>query len=324
MKRVVLYVGIVMLFVAIFMVGCSSEPKQGVQKENYVFSIKGTDTLSLDKYEMPSVSPAGQKKPVMIFAFGGGFMGGDKASKDYIPYFEFLAKNGYVVISTDYRTALKTQDWSVVRNQLGFFKVLCHAIDTAVEDFYDATKFVLDNSSAWNIDPKKITISGSSAGALTVLQAEYYICNSHELTKRLPADFNYAGVVSFAGAIAETDSCHWNEQPCPIMFFHGDADRNVPYEQAYMEGLGGLWGSAEIVKSLDKKQVSYAFYSVPNVGHEMAGRPMLTNQHEILSFLNRQALANEKLAITICERIPGDTREKEEITIDDYIQTNLR
>ena len=35
-----------------------------VQKENFVFSIKGTDTLSLDKYELPSISPA-SKKPVM-------------------------------------------------------------------------------------------------------------------------------------------------------------------------------------------------------------------------------------------------------------------
>ena len=36
-----------------------------VQKENFVFSIKGTDTLSLDKYELTSMSPA-SKKPVMI------------------------------------------------------------------------------------------------------------------------------------------------------------------------------------------------------------------------------------------------------------------
>ena len=43
----------------------------------------------------------------MIFAFGGGFKGGDKADKGYIPYFEFLARNGFVVVSTDYRTTLK-------------------------------------------------------------------------------------------------------------------------------------------------------------------------------------------------------------------------
>ena len=32
-----------------------------VQKENFVFSIKGTDTLSLDKYELTSMSPASKR-----------------------------------------------------------------------------------------------------------------------------------------------------------------------------------------------------------------------------------------------------------------------
>ena len=107
MKRVYVYAVSVLLTMVSF--ACTqSRPvsEMDVQKENFVFSIKGTDTLSLDKYEVPAVSSADMKKPVMIFAFGGGFKGGDKAAKDYIPYFEFLAKNGYVVISTDYRTAL--------------------------------------------------------------------------------------------------------------------------------------------------------------------------------------------------------------------------
>lgn len=104
------------VFAICFMGLCSfacTQPKPvanvEVQKENFVFSIKGTDTLSLDKYELSSISPA-SKKPVMIFAFGGGFKGGDKADKGYIPYFEFLARNGFVVVSTDYRTTLKTLD----------------------------------------------------------------------------------------------------------------------------------------------------------------------------------------------------------------------
>lgn len=53
----------------------------------------------------------------MIFAFGGGFKGGDKADKGYIPYFEFLARNGFVVVSTDYRTTLKNLDPSKVSSQ---------------------------------------------------------------------------------------------------------------------------------------------------------------------------------------------------------------
>ena len=159
-----------------------------VQKENFVFSIKGTDTLSLDKYELTSMSPA-SKKPVMIFAFGGGFKGGDKADKGYVPYFEFLARNGFVVVSTDYRTTLKNLDPSKVSSPMDFIAALQHAIDTAVEDFYDATGFVINQSSDWNIDVERIVASGSSAGAITVLQAEYDLCNGHELAKRLPAGF---------------------------------------------------------------------------------------------------------------------------------------
>ena len=82
-----------------------------------------------------------QKKPVMIFAFGGGFKGGDKADKGYIPYFEFLARNGFVVVSTDYRTTLKNLDPSKVSSPMDFIAALQHAIDTAVEDFYDAIRF---------------------------------------------------------------------------------------------------------------------------------------------------------------------------------------
>ena len=114
----------------------------GSSKREFRILYKRADTLSLDKYELPSISPA-SKKPVMIFAFGGGFKGGDKADKGYIPYFEFLARNGFVVVSTDYRTTLKNLDPSKVSSPMDFIAALQHAIDTAVEDFYDATGFVI-------------------------------------------------------------------------------------------------------------------------------------------------------------------------------------
>ena len=285
-----------------------------VQKENFVFSIKGTDTLSLDKYELPSISPA-SKKPVMIFAFGGGFKGGDKADKGYIPYFEFLARNGFVVVSTDYRTTLKNLDPSKVSSPMDFIAALQHAIDTAVEDFYDATGFVINQSSDWNIDVEQIVASGSSAGAITVLQAEYDLCNGHELAKRLPAGFNYAGVISYAGAVSGVLPPHWEKMPCPIMLFHGDADKTVPFEQAAMENLGGLWGSSAVAKSLENLQASYYFYKVENAGHEISGLPMSRNQYDIMSFLSRQVLGDENLAITTDERVPGDTIVRKDFTV---------
>ena len=166
--------------------------------------------------------------------------------------------------------------------------------------------------------------SGSSAGAITVLQAEYDLCNGHELAKRLPAGFNYAGVISYAGAVSGVFPPHWEKMPCPIMLFHGDADKTVPFEQAAMENIGGLWGSSAVAKSLENLQASYYFYKVENAGHEISGLPMSRNQYDIMSFLSRQVLGDENLAITTDERVPGDTIVRKDFTVQDYILDNLR
>ena len=65
-----------------------------------------------------------------------------------------------------------------------------------------------------------------------------------------------------------------------------------------MENLGGLWGSSAVAKSLENLQASYYFYKVENAGHEISGLPMSRNQYDIMSFLSRQVLGDENLAIT--------------------------
>lgn len=301
---------------------CSKNNNCEIEKQTYVFAIKGSDTLSLDKYEAQTaiiISP----KPVVIFAFGGGFKGGDKASNRYIPYFHFLAENGFVVISTDYRTTLKNLNPQKVSTPADFVALLQNAIQTAVEDFFDATRFVIDHSKDWNINPELVIASGSSAGAVTTLQAEYEICNQTELTSRLPDSFNYAGVVAFAGAISCPGPLTWKRMPCPMMMFHGDADRTVPYEKAVAENLGGLWGSASIVGTLNQIESSYYFYNVENAGHEIADLPMKSHTYDILSFVTRQVLEKQKLAIVTNERIPGVPHVKKHYSLSEYIQNNL-
>lgn len=293
-----------------------------VQKQTFTFAVKGTDTLKLDKYEVPSLG-ADQPKPVLLFAFGGGFKGGDKAGKNYIPYFNFLANNGYVVVSTDYRVGLKNLDTANLKGPEDFVVALQRAIAMAVEDFFDATRFIIDHSGDWKVNPQRIIACGSSAGAVTSLQAEYEICNGTELAQRLPQSFNYAGVVSFAGAIANLGAPEWSQKPCPLMLFHGDADRTVPFEKAVMDNVG-LWGSAYIAGQLDEMQSPYYFYKVENAGHEMADIPMRNNRYDILSFLSQLVIGKEKLMINTDVKKIGQQPVKKDFTLEDYIHDNTR
>ena len=294
-----------------------------VVKETIAFAEKGGRTLYLDKYETASPESA-EPRPVVLFAFGGGFYTGDRAYEGHMPYFEFLARNGFVVLSTDYRTMLKELDTDSIKSPVDFLEVLQGAIDTAVVDFCDAARFAVEHADEWNIDPSLIVASGSSAGAITALQAEYDICNGRYTVARLPEGFNFAGVVSFAGAISSKKKLDWNSSPCPIMLFHGNADTTVPYRKAHIAGLGGLWGSASIVKSLERIDSPYDFHIVANASHEIACIPMKHNLHDIMAFLSRQVLGEKPLAVTTVEAAPGAPTKEKRFTILDYLRTNTR
>lgn len=313
---------LLVVFALSFMACAKAAIGSGTEKETMVFAVKGQDTLRLDKYEKRE-SEAVSPRSVVLFAFGGGFKAGERDRKDYIPFFEFLTENGYVVVSTDYRPALKSADRSKLSSVEGFVASLQHAIFTAVEDFFDATHYITRHAKDWNVDTNLIVACGSSAGAITALQAEYELCNRTELTKRLPETFNYAGVVSFAGAICNLGALQWKEKPCPLMMFHGDADRTVPYEKAVIESLGGLWGSAHIVGQLNEMDTSYSFYKVENKGHVIADSPMQNNRYDVLSFLYNQVLNKKKQAIVTNECVPGETPSKKDFTLTDYIRENM-
>ncbi|MGM9797415.1 MAG: alpha/beta hydrolase family protein [Parabacteroides sp.] len=308
----------------IMLVACQSsisKDAQTVQKETEIFAIEGKDTLKLDRYVC--MEKTDTRQPVVLFAFGGGFRGGDRASNEYLPYFECLARQGYTVISIDYRTALKTLDAQQVKSPMDFMQVLQQAIQMAVSDLYAATRYVIEHSESWQIDPQRIVLSGSSAGAITVLQAEYQCCQSNGGLSFLPAGFQYAGVISFAGAIADVKAPTWPKRPCPILLFHGDADRTVPYRQAALPDVGGLWGSAAIAESLDKTGASYTFYRIGNADHVISSTPMTEQLYDILSFLDRCVMRKESLVIQNSIHAAGDSLQEANFTIEDYLKENL-
>ncbi len=313
---------LISLVITSFCLSASAQTARRMQKETHLYSVRGADSLYLDRYSFADM-PA--NTPCVVFMFGGGFVGGNRDGEGYIPYFQQLVNNGYTVISIDYRLGLRDivaqRDVNVER----FAGALANAVYIAVEDLFDATNYILSHASQWSVDPNTIVINGSSAGAVAVLQAEYEICNQSALARNLPAGFRYAGVISFAGAIlALTPELTVSLTPAPIMLFHGDADNQVPYDKLTYEDYG-FYGSRPIAAKLTEAGVPHYYYTAYNGGHELAGTPMKNNVGEIITFLHKWAKEKQPLIMDAVVKVADDNRNvKKDFTIADFIQSRIR
>ena len=288
------------------------------QPTTYCFA-EGEEPLYLDHYR----SAGEGAHPCVLFAFGGGFSHGSRNNERYLPYFEMLLSEGFDVVSVDYRLGMaytldKTEDVGPLEGAWAMYR----SVNYAAEDVLRATKFVVDNAEKLGIDPSLIVASGSSAGAIAVLQAENYISNRSRYAKILPEKFNFAGVIAFAGAIysvlGEPD---WDAQPCPIMLFHGNADRNVPYRKATILATG-FYGSDFIAEQLHEKGATYYFHSAHYRDHDLALTPLTDNHDEILMFLGRCVLGGEKMQHTNEYIAEGIEPCQTEFTIQEYLNSN--
>lgn len=310
-------------FLILFLCFFAAIQAQKVSRQTYVYAVKDTDTLRLDKYATVTTTADTVSRPVVLFAFGGGFTGGERNDRRYVPFFMHLVRSGFTVVSIDYRTALKDVDPSKMSTIEGFATNLTKAVSIAVEDYITATAFVISQSKAWKINPSQIVACGSSAGAITVLQTEYTLCSGNDANTTLPADFNYVGVVSFAGGILAQGEPQWGRQPCPIMLFHGDADRRVPFDNVVV-GTAGLYGSAYIANQLKEKSWPYWFVKVQGGGHETAVDPMKDNREDITIFLKEFVLGKKKDCAETDQVAPGHHGKTPKLTLEDYIKENLK
>lgn len=293
---------------------------QEVKVATYTFAHRGEEPLMLDVY---STSEA--KQPCLIYVFGGAFVTGQRAEKEVVEVYEYFARKGWKVVAIDYRLGLKPliDNPDEERSLLDFRAMLVDAIAVATEDLVEATAFVVSNANTLGIDTERIVTLGSSAGAITVCQAEWAICNSEPVASVLPADFNYAGVISMAGAIcASGRHLEWKREPCPMMLFHGNADRNVPYGRQSLLGLS-LFGSEAIAESLREAGSPYWFYSANNMDHNLSWRPMYFLRPEMDIFVERMAFGGDRLQI---EQNVDDKKlpeREQDFGLKDYIEANF-
>jgi predicted esterase len=171
-----------------------------------------TITLTMDEYQ-----PTGDTvnaRPAIIFVHGGSFCCGDKTSPELVDEATTFAKEGYFNVSINYR--LESPGCS------GSFSNCSQAITEAAEDAQTAVRFLRTNASTFHIDPTRIAIDGSSAGAITALNVGY--ATSEDPSAAVRAAVSISGAHLGFGTVSPGDA--------PALDFHCTTDPLVNYQWA--------------------------------------------------------------------------------------------
>lgn len=238
------------------------------EKETYLYAQKDTSKLYMDVY-VPQVQ--NEQKACLFFAFGGGFIGGKRDDNQVQKLKKYYTDQGYVVIAIDYRLGMRGKTKG---SAIASVKQFQTAIDMAAEDMISALDYTLKNllvTKKYTINPKHIILMGSSAGAITVLQTDYALCNGYLNSNIMPDSFRLAGVISYSGAIFSTHGKpkYKNHTPAPTLLCHGTKDKLVIYNKTNFCNIG-LFGSNSIAKQFKKNGYGYYFRRYTGLGHQVA------------------------------------------------------
>lgn len=208
-------------------------------------------------------------KAAVIYVFGGGFHDGARNNNFSMKCAEALTEMGFTAIMIDYRLGM-TDSVLAHTKLLGFLSAYDTAITWAVEDCSAAIRWTVEHAKEIGIDPSKIILTGSSAGAITVLQTDYSRCNQLPAARELPAGWKPAAVVSYAGAIyTRYGKIRYKEEPAPTCMLHGTIDGIVSYK--HYQILRNHWGGSNyLAKQFRKHHYPHWMLRYTDRGHEVA------------------------------------------------------
>lgn len=114
--------------------------------EHMVYKEASGSKLVLNVFYPEGHDAKKDKRPAIVFFFGGGWSGGNPAQ--FAPHCEYLASRGMVAMSADYR----------VRSRQGTPPFEC------VKDGKSAVRWIRQNAKKLGIDPERLAAGGGSAG----------------------------------------------------------------------------------------------------------------------------------------------------------------
>lgn len=176
-----------------------------------------TETLKLNVYRPQGDTDT--SRVVIVYAHGGGFIGGSKDQSSSVDFCTRMAKKGYVVFNLDYRLLP-----SALRGNYVLGTSLAGA------DFRAAVRFVRSKAAQYKIDPAQIVTFGSSAGSFAALAAAY----DSALDSLNNSNAGYSGTPNFcaesSGALPEPLVMVAGEPP--LLMMHCFDDDVVPFALA--------------------------------------------------------------------------------------------
>ena len=213
--------------------------------------------------------------PVIIWIHGGGWVGSDK-SENAVPV--FLSERGWIVASINYRLSGEA------------------TFPAAIEDCKCAIRYVRADADKYGVDPRKIGLVGSSAGAhLSLLAGMADEKAGLEgsggwtgVSSRVQAVASLKGVSDFTvghkafqdglgiapsrflgGTMEEKPEAYQRASPLhwltpddpPVLLLHGDDDTTVPYDQ-----------SVKLKKAYDKLGLQAELVPVAGATHQLRRR----------------------------------------------------
>ena len=245
-------------------------------------NITVAQDLKLDLF-MP-IGDTLAKRPLLMFAFGGGFLIGSKEDEDARALCDSFARKGFVTASINYRLGMNIS--SAISGE--------RAVYRAVQDWSAAIRYFKEYADSFRIDTSWIFAGGVSAGSISAMHCQY-ASESERPFSSFAQTFPFTApdlgckdcsgnsfahssqaraLINCWGAIGDTA---WIEPSdnVPMISFHGDLDPVVPYGFGLpftaLFTMPPVYGSSLIHARQDNIGIDNAFTPYLGEGHNVWG-----------------------------------------------------
>ena len=252
--------------------------------------------LDMDIYQ--AVGDTFSNRPLLIFAHGGAYVGGDKNNLAMTTLCKSFAKRGYVTASIRYRLtsltsfALPNAEEILIQTMINSMSDMKAAIRFFRKDF-------AENGNSYKINPNLIFVGGYSAGAITALHVSSL--DDDEIPQDLVSYFENVGGIdgnsgnegyssSVSGAIilagAIKDLSFLDENDVPVVSIHGTSDMIVNYNcgSVYQNNqFPVMCGAGEVHPVLDAISIYNDVFTINNGNHDA---PILNMNQTYIPFIS--------------------------------------